>query len=215
MLGTDVDIEKYILASVGDSCIKWQFLKRKPCPQCNQIVRGSLGGLLGVSCQRRSGNVWCVWFHHLQFALSVSSVWIWHLCELLLNEGGRLPMGYYLQDFFLVEMHEELKTWTRELDAYTDHSSFIEITLYDIEVCSFCKSSKTNCPCSYRRFELFTKPVSKEDKKQDALVRKKKIVLVLSSCRISQCWDEHLRGGVQPPSQLAAWNQPVQLALPL
>lgn len=93
MLGTDVGIEKYILANVGDIYIKWQFLQRKPCPQCNRIVRASPGRLLGVSCQRCSVNVWCVWFHHLQSALSVSSVWIWSLCELLLDERGRLPMG--------------------------------------------------------------------------------------------------------------------------
>ena len=49
-------------------------------------------------------------------------------------------------------------------------------TLYDVEVCSFCKSSGANCPCSYRQFELFTQPVSKEDIKQNALVREKKIL---------------------------------------
>ena len=46
--------------------------------------------------------------------------------------------------------------------------------LYDVEVHSFSKSSKANCSCSYRQFELFTKPVSKEDIKQNALVKKKK-----------------------------------------
>ena len=50
---------------------------------------------------------------------------------------------------------------------------------------------KANCPCSNRQFKLFSKPASKEDIKQNALVREKKF-LVLCSCRISQCWNEHL-----------------------
>ena len=33
---------------------------------------------------------------------------------------------------------------------------------------------KANCPCSNRQFKLFSKPASKEDIKQNALVKKKK-----------------------------------------
>lgn len=57
-------------------------------------------GCLEASRQRCSRNVRCVWYHHLQPALGVSSVWVWSVCGLLPDEEEKLPTGWELTWFY-------------------------------------------------------------------------------------------------------------------
>lgn len=146
----------------------FMFYFRSPLlPKTKWLIHFCRTGCLEASCQRCSRNVWCVWYHHFQPALGVSSVWVWSVCGLLPDEEEKLPTGWELtwflqppytlkfslslicgwwiseafgawehkeqlvqihccrcclQDFLLDKMCEESDTWTREPNAYTDHS---------------------------------------------------------------------------------------------
>ena len=79
----------------------FMFYFRSPLiPKTKWFIDFCRTGCLEASCQRCSRNVWCVWHHHLQPALGVSSVWVWSVCGLLSDEEEKLPTGWELTWLF-------------------------------------------------------------------------------------------------------------------